>query len=195
MDTQPSPDNDPDNREKLAALYPTPKSYDELQADRERLNILNKSREPKLPLVRVVVELAALVVFFTLITAIVPVIVLSNPLAGVCISILLCLMWFGLVWAHAHRSSGAFQRMQLPYGLFIVGNLFSLLPMIALSYKVLEGLELNTPFVMSVVAGVSQLVVASLILGLLANKKAPNSAKIAGIGLMPVVFIAMIFLI
>lgn len=176
-------------RQELAELYPTPKTYDELRADRQKIQVLRQERVPKYPEIRVVGELGGLVAFLQLIVYAVPsVLLLGNPLMGVSIGFLMGLIWFGLAWAHLHRTADVFGRIELPYALFMVVYVLSVLPVATACYKLIGEDAGVVPVV--IFTFVLQACIAGVILGLLKLKSTLATYKIIGLALTVAVCLA-----
>ena len=91
---------DPKNRpvpklseEQLQAIYPTPKTYDEKLAERAEIHAIHRSWLPKHPKWRIAELIAALIIGLAAIGYVALSFMMSNPMLGVPLVMLLSLLW------------------------------------------------------------------------------------------------------
>lgn len=78
--------------------YPTPKTYDKLQAERAEVRAVRDSRHTKHPLLAIALAILSLLAGIVAIVLIAPLLIFASPLLGVSLSLLAGLVWaYGLI--------------------------------------------------------------------------------------------------
>lgn len=83
------------SEEQLNDIYPTPKTFDELYAEREERQKLFDSRRPKHLSMLVSLSLYSVIISALLIGTVIPDMIGGNPLSGVSLAFLFTLIWIG----------------------------------------------------------------------------------------------------
>jgi hypothetical protein len=81
----------------LASLYPTPKTYDEKQAERTVIDAKKEARQPQHVGILAAASLSIVFVYTLWMIATIPGLVFGSPMFGVPASLVLCLVWGGFV--------------------------------------------------------------------------------------------------
>jgi len=104
----------------LASLYPRPKTYDEQQAERDRITAKKEARQPQHIGMLAAASLSIIFVYTLWIIVSIPGLVSGNPMAGVPFSLLLGIVWFGLVYLTAKDILKMFEMKGYRWGPFFV---------------------------------------------------------------------------
>lgn len=186
-----------EGREKLAELYPTAKTYDELESDKQRLEEVKKSREEKFPELRVLAEMGGIIGLALLFAYIIPTIVVLSSLSGVSFGFLFGLICIGLAWVHVRRAFYVFQKIQTAYVPFVVTYALSVAPLIAVCYEIFKDEPTGNVRILFIVGSVFvvQAIIGLATILLLKSKKAPDALKVIGLGAIVIISALISFVV
>lgn len=101
----------PNDPSKLGGLYPAAKTYDQIQAERERVRRVRQSWRPKFPKLLTLCIILGLIGAIWLIVIAIPYLMAISLMAAVFGVLLLSLVWFYLLLASVRKIKALFDQV------------------------------------------------------------------------------------
>jgi|GEM_PF-3321290 len=176
-ENQPSKETKPPiNREMLGELYPTAKTYDELQARTKHAELRQLERQPKHVGLSVSVNLSVLVVVIVVSAYYLQKLISVNVITGVSAIFLAILAAVGFTVWQASRIAGFLAQKGYGPIPFFAAYFSSVVPLLGASYQLM--VETLPVFVAYILLGTINMALVYLVIAIVVSKKLGDIAKI-----------------
>lgn len=124
------------DRSELSKLYPTPKTYNELRADRQAIDVLRAQRLPKHIILTTSIKLysISIALFLSIVTAVL--VMRFSVISGVFAAFLVGLLWFGYTGWICRTVAESFQKLGANATMLLIVYVIGYVPLAAVAYKI-----------------------------------------------------------
>lgn len=124
------------DRSELSKLYPTPKTYNELRADRQAIDVLRTRRLPKHIILTTSLQLYSISIALFLSIIAVVFVMRFSVISGVFVAFLVGLLWFGYTGWISRTVAESFQKLGANATMLLVVYVIGYVPLAAVAYKI-----------------------------------------------------------
>lgn len=129
----------PLSEDKLQQIYPTPKTFDEIYAEKAERAELFDSRRPKHPIFMTAFSSYCVLLFALLLAVVIPDMIGPNPLSGVSFAFLFTIIWLGFArYVVGHITSDLHSLGLNVSGMYMLYTITGIAPLVALAYPFLS---------------------------------------------------------
>ncbi len=173
----------------LGSLYPTPKTYDEIQEQHARREARMLARQPKYVPFMTSIGMSIAVLLFVLIVSNMSFFLILGVVSGVFGAFLVGLMWFAFTaWQVGHLSEFFQQKGYSPMPFYAAYSI-SALSLLSATYELLIA---SMPIVLvAVILAMINILLINLLAAVVVSKRLQNSYKISGLVTVTILSIAI----